>query len=112
MALAFAVDGIKSAAAEEQQLARLKSALDNVNQGFKLPEISTAIDKLQMATGVLDTDLRPAFQTLVTATKDAAQAQDLLSLAVDISVAKQKDLGSVATALAKASNGQASSRTR
>jgi hypothetical protein len=112
MALAFAVEGVKSAAAEEQQLALLKNALDNVNQGFKLPEISNAIDKLQMATGVLDTDLRPAFQTLVTATRDAAEAQDLLSLAVDISVAKQKDLGSVATALAKASNGQASALTR
>jgi len=112
MALAFAVEGVKSAAAEEQQLALLKNALDNVNQGFKLPEISNAIDKLQMATGVLDTDLRPAFQTLVTATRDAAEAQDLLSLAVDISVAKQKDLGSVATALAKASNGQATALTR
>jgi len=112
MALAFAVEGIKSAAAEEQQLARLKSALDNVNQGFKLPEIAKSIDTMQLATGVLDSDLRPAFQTLVTATKDATKAQELLSLAVDISVAKQKDLGSVATALAKASNGQASALTR
>ena len=112
MALAFAVEGIKSAAAEEQQLARLKSALDNVNQGFKLPEVAKSIDSMQLATGVLDSDLRPAFQTLVTATKDATKAQGLLSLAVDISVAKQKDLGSVATALAKASNGQASALTR
>jgi archaellum component FlaC len=108
----MAVEGIQAAAAEEQQLARLKNALDNVNQAFALPGINEAIDKMMFATNVADDELRPAFQTLVTATKDAASAQDLLGLAVDISVAKQKDLGSVALALAKASNGQASALTR
>jgi archaellum component FlaC len=112
LAVTMAVDGIQAAAAEEQQLARLKNALDNVNQGFALPGINEAIDKMMFATNVADDELRPAFQTLVTATKDAASAQDLLGLAVDISVAKQKDLGSVALALAKASNGQASALTR
>jgi hypothetical protein len=108
----MAVEGIQAAAAEEQELARLKNALDNVNQGFALPGINEAIDKMMYATNVVDSDLRPAFQTLVTATKDVTKAQDLLGLAVDISVAKQKDLGSVALALAKASNGQASALTR
>ena len=111
-ATSLAVDGVQAAAAEEQQLARLKNALDNVNQGFALPGINEAIDKMMFATNVADDELRPAFQTLVTATKDAASAQDLLGLAVDISVAKQKDLGSVSLALAKASNGQASALTR
>jgi hypothetical protein len=101
----MAVDGIQSAAAEEQQLARLRSALDNVNQGFALDSITAFIDKLMYATNVVDDELRPAFQTLVTATRDAKQAQDLLTLAVDISVAKNKDLGTVTTALARAANG-------
>jgi hypothetical protein len=108
----MAVDGIQSAAAEEQQLARLRSALDNVNQGFAMDSITAFIDKLMYATNVVDDELRPAFQTLVTATRDAKQAQDLLTLAVDISVAKQRDLGSVATALARASNGSATALTR
>jgi hypothetical protein len=108
----MAVDGIQSAAAEEQQLARLRSALDNVNQGFALDSITAFIDKLMYATNVVDDELRPAFQTLVTATRDAKQAQDLLTLAVDISVAKQRDLGSVATALARASTGSATALTR
>lgn len=111
-AVSMAVDGVKAAMAEEQQLARLKSALDNVNQGFALENITTAIDKMMYATGVADDELRPAFQTLVTATRDAERSQQLLALAVDISIAKQKDLGSVATALAKASTGQASALTR
>lgn len=108
----MAIEGVQAAAAEEQELARLKNALDNVNQGFALPGINEAIDKMMYATNVVDSDLRPAFQTLVTATKDVTSAQDLLGLAVDISVAKQKDLSSVALALAKASNGQASALTR
>lgn len=110
--LAMAVDGVRAAAQEEQQLARLKSALDNVNQGFALPGITEAIDRMMYATGVADDQLRPAFQTLVTATRDAEEAQRLLSVALDISVAKQRDLGSVATALAKASNGQVTALTR
>lgn len=111
-AISMAVDGVKAAMDEEQQLARLRTALDNVNQGFALDGITQFIDKMMYATGVADDELRPAFQTLVTATRDAAKAQDLLTLAVDISVARQKDLGSVAVALAKASNGQATALTR
>jgi hypothetical protein len=45
-------------------------------------------------------------QTLVTATGNATEAQELLSLALDISVATGKDLTSVAGALGKAANGQ------
>lgn len=111
-ALSMAVDGVQSAAAEEQQLAKLRSALDNVNQGFALDSITAFIDKLMYATNVADDELRPAFQTLVTATRDAAKAQDLLSLAVDISVAKNRSLASVSTALSKAANGQTTALTR
>lgn len=111
-ALSMAVEGVQSAAAEEQQLAKLKSALDNVNQGFALDSITAFIDKMMYATNVADDELRPAFQTLVTATRDAAKAQDLLSLAVDISVAKNKSLASVSTALSKAANGQTTALTR
>lgn len=101
----MAVEGIQAAAQEEQQLARLQSALENVNQAHKLPEITNAIDKMMYASAVADDELRPAFQTLVTATRDADKAQRLLALAVDISVAKQKDLGTVTTALARATGG-------
>jgi hypothetical protein len=105
-AVKLGVEGVQAAAAEEQAVARLSTALDNVGQGFRLTEVESFIDNLQRASGVADDELRPAMQTLVTATGNATQAQDLLNLALDISVATQKDLTSVAAALGKATNGQ------
>ena len=106
LAARLAVDGIQAAAEEEQALAKLQTALNNVGQGFRLSELETFVDGLQRATGVADDELRPALQALVTATGNATQAQDLLSLALDVSVATGKDLTSVAAALGKAANGQ------
>ena len=102
----LAIDGIRAAAEEEQALIKLQTALNNVGQGFRLPELETFIDNTQRATGVADDQLRPALQTLVTATGDATQSQELLNLALDISVATGKDLTAVSGALAKAANGQ------
>ena len=111
-AVKLAVDGIQAAMDEEKQLVSLKQALDNVGQGFAMPEVNQFIDDLRFATGVADDELRPAFQRLVTATRDAAKAQELLSLALDISVGTGKSLESVSLALAKAATGQASSLRR
>ena len=111
-AVKLAVDGIQAAMDEEKQLVSLKQALDNVGQGFAMTEVNQFIDDLRFASGVSDDELRPAFQRLVTATRDAAQAQELLSLALDISVGTGKSLESVSLALAKAATGQASSLRR
>ena len=112
LAVKFAVDGVKAAAAEEAALAKLSTALGNVGQSFAETEVNTFIDDLQRATGVADDELRPAFQRLVTATRDAGKAQELLGLALDISVGSGKSLESVSTALAKASLGQATALRR
>ena len=106
LAVKLAVDGVQAAAQEEQAVAKLRTALDNVGQGFALGQVEDFIDNLQRATGVADDNLRPALQALVTATGDATQAQDLLALALDISAATGRDLTSVAGALGKAANGQ------
>lgn len=58
------------------------------------------------ALGITDDELRPALGKLVTATKDVGEAQKLAALAMDISKARGMDLETVATALAKAQNGQ------
>lgn len=111
-ALSMAVDGVQSAMAEEQQLAKLRNTLDNVNQGFAMDSVTRFIDKLMYATNVVDDELRPAFQSLVSVTKDAAEAQDLLTLAVDISARTGKSLATVSTALAKAAGGQTTALNR
>jgi hypothetical protein len=112
LAVKFAVDGVKAAAAEQAAVERLSVALENVKQGFALGPVEDYIDSLARATGVADDELRPAMITLVNATQDATEAQNLLALALDVSVGSGKDLNSIVLALAKAANGQASSLRR
>jgi ElaB/YqjD/DUF883 family membrane-anchored ribosome-binding protein len=66
----------------------------------------------ERAAAVSDEQLRPALGNLVRATGDVKQAQDLLTVALDISAATGKDLESVSLALSKAANGQVTALTR
>jgi len=112
LAIKMGVDGVKAAMEEQRALAQLTTALNNVGQGFAETNVNQFIDDLMFATGVADDQLRPAFVKLVTATKDAAQAQDLLSLALDISAGTGRDLEGVSLALAKAATGQTTALRR
>ena len=64
------------------------------------------ISVTQLRYGTSDVELRSSLGTLVRATGDLTQSQDLLNTAQDISAATGKDLASVSLALAKASQGQ------
>ena len=112
LALKMGVDGVQSAIAEQKALVQLKTALDNVGQGFADADVNRFIDDLMFATGVADDQLRPAFVRLVTATKDAAEAQDLLSLALDVSAQGYGSVESVSVAFAKAAAGQTTALRR
>ena len=111
-AIKLGVDGVQAAIEEEKALTQLNTALNNVGQGFANAQVNQFIDDLQYASSVADGDLRPAFTRLVTATRDAAQAQDLLTLALDISAGTGKDLESVTMALSKAAIGQTTALRR
>jgi len=111
-ALRLGVDAVKAAAEEEQAVARLATALKNAGQSLALEPLEDGIDRMARSTGVADDQLRPAMITLVNATQDAAQAQGLLSLALDISAGSGRDLSSVTMALAKAANGQVTALRR
>jgi hypothetical protein len=63
------------------------------------------VDQTQLATGVTDTELRPALANLIRFTGDATKAQDLLTLSIDASTATGKDLSAVSTAIGKAYDG-------
>lgn len=112
LAIKMGVDGVKAAMEEQKALAQLTTALDNVGQAFAQTQVDQFIDDLMFATGVADDELRPAFVRLVSATKDAAAAQDLLSLALDISVGTGRSLEGVTLALAKAATGQTTALRR
>ena len=98
----FAKDSAKAFAEDQKAAAVLANTLKNVNQGFATDTVNNYIARTEALYGVLDDKLRPAFSTLVVATKDAAKSQKLLQTALDVSAGTGKDLESVATALSKA----------
>lgn len=66
----------------------------------------------ERAAAVSDDQLRPALANLVRATGDVTEAQNLLTVALDISAATGSDLESVSIALSKAANGQVTALQR
>ena len=106
-AVKIGVDGVKAALADEQSQVKLASALENATGATKAQIAATedSIDKMARATGVADDKLRPALSRLALSTGDVSKAQELLSLALDISTQTGKPLEGVANALGKAYDG-------
>ena len=67
---------------------------------------SDLIDKLELATGIADDEMRPAMAALAGTGMSVAKSHDLLNIALDVSVARGKSVQTVSEALAKAYNGQ------
>jgi hypothetical protein len=106
-AIKIGVDGVKAALADEQSQVKLASALTNATGATKAQIAATedSIDKMARATGVADDQLRPALARLALSTNSTSKAQELLSLALDISTQTGKPLEGVANALGKAYDG-------
>lgn len=106
--LAFAKQSIQAALEDGRAQERLAKTLQNVvkatDEQVKAVERSIATMETQFA--VADDELRPAFETLVRATKDVGQAQSLMQLALDVSAGSGKGLQEVTVALVKAMGGQ------
>jgi hypothetical protein len=106
-ASAFIYKAVKAAAEDQKSQALLERQLKqtlHANDAL-VASMERFVSKAQLATGVTDTELRAGLATLVRATGDATQAQDLLNLSMDISAATGKDLDAVNIALAKAAAG-------
>ena len=104
----LAIDGVKSALADEQAQLRLADALRAATGATdaQIQATENYISQTALAVGIADDELRPAFQRLSVATGDVTKSQDLLNLAIDISKGTGKDLGQVTEALSKAYAGQ------
>lgn len=106
-ALAFGADAVKAAAedaAAQEKLAETIKATTNATAA-QISGVEDYITKTSIAIGVTDDQLRPAFSRLVRSTKDTEEAQRLLNLALDLSVAVGKPVETVANALGKAYDG-------
>ena len=100
--LAYGKAAVKAAAADQKAQQGLALALKNVGLERDAASAEGFIQRLQSEFGIIDDKLRPAYQALAVATKDTAETQRLLNLALDISAATGKDLGSVTGALSRA----------
>ena len=94
---------MEDAAAQDQLALALQNSTGATTDQIKQTE--DFISKMSLASGIADDELRPAMANLARGTKDVAAAQDLMGLALDISVGSGKDLASVTDALAKAQQG-------
>ena len=93
--------------AQDDKAARvLSQSLNNLGLAFADPSVKTFIADLEKQFGVLDDQLRPAFQRLLTTTGSVSEAQSLLRTALDLSAASGADVVSVAGDLSKGYVGQ------
>jgi len=96
----------KAFAADDKAARVLTQSLNNLGLAFADPSVRTFIADLEKQFGVLDDQLRPAFQRLLTTTGSVTKAQSLLRTALDLSAASGADVVSVAGDLSKGYVGQ------
>jgi hypothetical protein len=101
-----AFNAAKAFAQDDKAARVLTQSLDNLGLAFADPSVKTFIGDLERQFGILDDQLRPAFQRLLTTTGDVAKSQKLLRTALDLSAASGADVVSVAADLSKAYVGQ------
>lgn len=102
----FSQQSIKAFAADDKAAQVLTRSLTNLGLAFEDLNVKNFISQLQTQTGVLDDQLRPAFQKLLTTTGSVVEAQKILRTALDLSAASGVDLETVSTDLSKAYVGQ------
>lgn len=114
MAVKVGIDAVKAAIEDEKSSRVLAIQLQKtVGANDKLTaSVEDYISQTQLRVGVQDDKLRPSFARLLRSTKDVTKAQDLLNLALDISVATGKDLDTVSAALGKGFDGNNASLGR
>ena len=98
----FGKDAVKAFIEDEKQAVRLATAVKNLGLELSNPAIAGYIDNLSKASGVADSQLRPAFQALLTTTGSVTESQKLLQQAIDISVGSGVELTQVAQDLSSA----------
>jgi hypothetical protein len=100
--LAYSKAAVKAAAADQKAQQQLALALKNVGLGRDAATSEAYIQRLQSEFGIVDDLLRPSYQTLAVATRDSAEAQRLMGIALDVSAANSLDLNAVTKALSRA----------
>jgi hypothetical protein len=105
MAVAIGTDAVKAAIEEEQSVGKLTTTLKNLGLAHQDTKVEQFIDDMQFATGIADNEMRPAYDRLIRSTGDVEEANKALAIALDIAVAKGRNVQEVADVLGKAYDG-------
>lgn len=103
---AFAKSSVQAFAADEKAAKSLAIQLKNTGNAFAAPGVEAYIKYLERATGVLDDELRPAFQNILTVTGDVTKSQNGLNTALNVAAGTGKSVEEISMAIAKAYSGQ------
>lgn len=103
--VAYGKAAVKAFAADEAAAIRLTNAVDNLGFAFANADVTKFIANLEATSGIADDKLRPAFQALLTTTKDLNASYKLLNDAIAISRGSGVDLATVAQDLANGYTG-------
>jgi len=109
---AYSKKAINAFAADEKAAKSLEMQLKNTGFAFSAPGVELYIANLQKATGVLDDQLRPAFQQLLTVTGSITKSQEALNTALNVAAATGRSVSEVSAAIAKGYAGQTSALSR
>jgi hypothetical protein len=110
--VAFGKKAVNAFMADEKAAKSLELQLKNTGYAFSAPDVEYYIANLQKMYGVLDDELRPAFQTLLTASGSIIKSQKALNTALNVSAATGKSVEEVSAAMAKGFSGQTTALTR
>jgi hypothetical protein len=91
--------------AQQAELARTLKATTDATEA-QVKAVESYIAETEKAAAVSDAELRPAFANLVRATGDVTQAQELMTLALDVAAGTGKDLETVTEALQEGFQGE------
>jgi hypothetical protein len=110
--LAFSKKAVAAFAADEKAAKSLEIQLKNTGFAFSAPAVEDYIANLQRVTGVLDDQLRPAFQQLLTVTGSITKSQEALNTALNVSAATGRSLTEVSAALTRGFSGNTAGLSR
>lgn len=105
-------DSVQLAMADQKAQANLTKTLQNAGFGMAAAQVNEYVSSLQMASGVSEDQLRPAFLQLFNSLGSVTKAQQVLNIAMDTAAATGRDLSSVTAAIAKAAAGSNTSIQR
>jgi len=99
---AFAKSAISAFAAQEKQLALFSNSLRQIGFDFATSDSLAFLNSLKLQYGVVDSQLLPAYQQLLTTTRSLAASQNLTNIALDIAARQNISVTQAADALSKA----------